>query len=108
MVTNSSLKEEGIIAVAHIAREIKEDMNDVCEFAAMVHPNWQNIGIGTFLLKLFSLTAHDLSFKKMIAYIWEDNIQMLKVFGKTDLPLKQSITNRVCTAELDLSFYKTV
>jgi acyl-CoA hydrolase/GNAT superfamily N-acetyltransferase len=106
VVTHSSLKEEGIIAVAHIARETKEDMNDVCEFAAMVHPNWQNIGIGTFLLKYILGTAYDLGFTKMIAYIWEDNIQMLKVFGKTDLPLKQITTNRVCTAELDLSFYK--
>jgi acyl-CoA hydrolase/GNAT superfamily N-acetyltransferase len=106
VVMHSSLKEEGIIAVAHIAREIKEDMHDVCEFAAMVHPNWQNIGIGTFLLKYILSIAHDMGFRKMIAYIWEDNVQMLKVFSKTGLPLRQNIANRVCTAELDLPFYK--
>jgi GNAT superfamily N-acetyltransferase len=74
----------------------------------MVHPNWQNIGIGTFLMKYILGIAQDLGFRRMIAYIWEDNIQMLKVFGKTDLPLKQNITNRVCTAELELPFHKAV
>lgn len=102
VVTHSGKGEEGILAVAHFAREHKPGMEDTAEFAAMVHPNWQNIGIGTYLFQYITEIARDLGFRRLSAYVWEDNIQMLKVFQKTGLPTHQTIANHVYTLEMDI------
>lgn len=71
-----------VIAAAQIAPEEEEDGKRVCEFAAMVDPAWQNKGICTYLLRYMMAVGRDLGFDLMCAYVWEDNVQMLKVFQK--------------------------
>lgn len=102
VVTHGNLREGDILAVAHFARENKPEVEDVCEFAAMVHPNWQNIGIGTFLFTYIAAIAKNMGFRRMSAYVWEDNIQMLRVFQKAGLPMHQTRSNHVFTVEIDI------
>lgn len=102
VVTHGSLREEEILAVAHFAREHKPGMQDVAEFAVMVHPNWQNIGIGTYLFAYITSIAREMGFKSLSAYVWEDNVQMLKVFQKAGFPLQQSVSNHVYTIRIDI------
>ena len=93
---------EAVLAVAHFARETKPGLENTCEFAVMVHPNWQNIGIGSFLFSYMVEIARDLGFSDMRAYVWEDNAQMLKVFEKAGLKAQTSLANHVCTIDMTL------
>ena len=75
-------EQERIAGVAHVAREETTGTRCICEFAAMVEPVWQNKGIGTYLLSSMTTIGKDLGFESIRAYIWEDNVQMLKAFEK--------------------------
>ncbi len=92
-------RETDIIAISHIAREDYDDRN-ACEFAVMVHPAWQNMGIGSFLFSYMLDIANKLGFRKMNAHVWEDNMRMLKVFEKSGLITKRHLEDRVCTVSM--------
>lgn len=102
VVQNSSEKQEGIIAVAHIAQEEDAGSRRVCEFATMVDPAWQNKGIGTYLLKCMMDIGRDFGFERMRAYIWEDNLQMLRAFEKTGRGMTQELDSHVYQVNMDI------
>lgn len=97
IVSDIAGKQENIAAVAHIAKEECVGSRSICEFAAMVDPAWQNKGIGTYLLNTMIDIGRDLGFNCLRAYIWEDNLQMLRSFEKT---------GRGMTQELECHVYK--
>ena len=97
VIQNGQGRQENILAVAHIAPEESKGARNVCEFAAMVDPSWQNQGIGTFLLKRMIAVSRDMGYSHMRAYVWEDNRQMLKAFEKL---------GRGMTQELDCHVYR--
>ncbi|HOO46389.1 MAG TPA: GNAT family N-acetyltransferase [Deltaproteobacteria bacterium] len=97
IVSDIAGKQENIAAVAHIAKEECVGSRTICEFAAMVDPAWQNKGIGTYLLNTMIDISRDLGFNCLRAYIWEDNLQMLRSFEKT---------GRGMTQELECHVYK--
>jgi len=103
VVTQSSRREGSILASAQFARENKPGLEHACEFAIVVHPNWQNIGIGTYLFTKIVDIAHDLGFFQMNAYVWEDNEQMLRVFNKSAVYMRKSLANHVYTIEMDIN-----
>jgi hypothetical protein len=69
----------------------------------MVHPAWQNRGIGSFLLKTMTGIAPQMGFTCMSAYVWEENTKMLKVFEKLGLPARITLEYHVVKLDLDLS-----
>jgi len=100
VVTELNRKKDSILALAHIARE--EGARETAEFAIMVHPEWQNTGTGSFLLSYMIKIGRDMGFKKISAYIWEDNIAMVRVFQKSSIPYKKNIKDHVLTIEADI------
>jgi len=102
VVQNGSAKQNHIIAVAHIASEEDIRGRRVCEFATMVDPAWQNKGIGTYLLKCMVGIGRDFGFQRLRAYIWEDNMQMLKAFEKTGCGMTQELDCHVYQVNMDI------
>ncbi|PKL35317.1 MAG: acetyl-CoA hydrolase [Spirochaetae bacterium HGW-Spirochaetae-1] len=101
VVTELNRNKDNVLAVAHIARENGDDKKDTAEFAAMVDPRWQNKGIGTYLLKYMTEIAGNMGFKKLSAYVWEDNMAMIRVIQKEAAHLQSSSDTRVITFEMD-------
>lgn len=91
-----------IVAIAHIVRDDDGDHRSTCEFAAMVHPAWQNRGVGSFLLGEMAAIACEMTFTRMRAYVWEDNARMQKVFEKLGLPTRITLEFHVAKIEVDL------
>lgn len=102
VVQNAAVKQEQIIAVAHIAQEEDTKGRRVCEFAAMVDPAWQNKGIGTHLLKSMFHLGKKLGFERMRAYVWEDNRQMLRSFEKLGCGMTQELDCHVYRISISL------
>jgi len=102
VVFNRDGTREHLIAVAHIARESEDKLASTCEFAIMVHPRWQNKGIGSYLVKYMSDIARDHGYGCMRAYIWEDNLQMFKVFKKIGCSINRSEEYRIHKIDIDI------
>lgn len=103
VVTEARNRDERILAVAHYTCEaVDRSSGETCEFAIMVHPNWQNMGIGSFLLRYLIDIAKDNGFKHMSAHVWEDNAQMLHVFKKAGYKIEDSLNNHVYNLSIDL------
>lgn len=91
-----------VVAITHICRDRDERDRRVCEFAVMVHPAWQNAGLGTYLLQTMVQLARNLGFVTLRAYVWDENVRMLKVFGKLDLSMTASVDCSVVRMDFDL------
>jgi acyl-CoA hydrolase/GNAT superfamily N-acetyltransferase len=103
VVTQSENRDGTILAVSHFARELQPERENECEFAVIVHPAWQNKGIGSYLFTSLLAIARENGFIRMNAYVWEDNAQMLKVFEKAGLPSSKSLAEHVYTIQMDIS-----
>jgi len=78
------MRDNRVLAVTHYAEDTEAgSLEDVCEFAIMVHPEWQNRGIGYRLLNHIIDIARDNGFKYMSYSVWEDNTHMLHLIKKT-------------------------
>lgn len=102
VVESENGDSRGIIAIAHIIRDEEDEERQTCEFAVMVHPDHQNQGIATSLLKLMASIAPEMGFDCMRAYVWEGNIRMQKVFEKLGLAERITIEYHVAKIEIDL------
>ncbi|HQI82852.1 MAG TPA: GNAT family N-acetyltransferase [Deltaproteobacteria bacterium] len=91
-----------IAAITHIVRDEEDAERNSCEFAVMVHPAWQNAGLGTYLLRLMVDIAGTLGFRVFRAFVWEENVRMLRVFDKIDLPMRASVDCRVVRLDYEL------
>ncbi|MGO9146632.1 MAG: GNAT family N-acetyltransferase [Desulfomonilia bacterium] len=91
-----------IIAITHIIMDNEEAKRRTCEFAVMVHPEWQNIGLGSYLLKTMTRIAPELGFEVFCAYIWEENTKMLHAFDKLELHRYATTGYNVVKIEYDL------
>jgi len=102
VVESENGDSRGIIAIAHVIRDDEDDERNTCEFAVMVHPDCQNKGIATFLLRLMASIAPEMGFDCMRAYVWEGNTRMQRVFEKLGLPERITIEYHVAKIEIDL------
>lgn len=66
----------------------------------MVDPSWQNQGIGSFLLSRMIAVGRDLGYSLMRAYVWEDNMQMLRAFEKLGCGMTQELDCHVYRVSL--------
>ena len=92
----------GIIGITHIIMEKEDNDRRTCEFAVMVHPAWQNLGLGSYLLKSMTTIALDLGFEIFRAYIWEENTKMLHAFEKLNLHMDASVEYNVVKLDYNL------
>lgn len=99
--------EEGqtksLVAIAHICREREVENRVICEFAVMVHPAWQNMGLGTYLLRTMAEIAREHGFTIFRAYVWEENVRMLRVFEKLSLHMTALVDYSVIRMDYELT-----
>ena len=80
-------EKEEIIAVGRYTVDKKTNM---AETSFVVHDDWQNKGIGTFLLKYLIKIAKENGILGFTAYVLGMNRCMLHVFHKTDYEIKSN------------------
>jgi len=71
------------------------------EVAFIVRDNWQNRGIGTFLLKYLATIARGQGIAGFTAEVLADNMPMLAVLRKSGFRLRSQLDGRVHSIELD-------
>ncbi len=91
-----------IIGITHIIMDKEDNKRRTCEFAVMVHPAWQNLGLGFYLLNSMTKIALDLEFEIFRAYIWEQNTKMLHAFEKLNLHMNASVEYNVVKLDYEL------
>lgn len=96
-------KQERIVAVAHIAPDEESLGRRVCEFAAMVDPAWQSLGIGTYLFESMLAISRTLAYEIVRAIVWRDNQSMLKVLEKSSYPMSRTVDSHAYQVDIALS-----
>jgi GNAT superfamily N-acetyltransferase len=89
---------EEIIA---IGRYYLDPRTNQAEVAFTVHDDWQRRGIGTFLFKHLTQIAKRYGIKGFTAEVLGENNAMLKVFNKTRLKKRRSMSGGVVSLEFD-------
>jgi acyl-CoA hydrolase/GNAT superfamily N-acetyltransferase len=88
---------EQIVAVGHY---IRDHHTNYAEVAFTTHQDWQNRGIGTFLLQYLIRIAKEKDIKGFTADVLARNTPMLKVFYKAGYPLKTHLEYGVYEIEI--------
>jgi acyl-CoA hydrolase/GNAT superfamily N-acetyltransferase len=90
---------EQIVAVG---RYIRDPHSNLAEVAFTTHQDWQNRGIGTFLLQYLIRIAKEKNIKGFTADVLARNAPMMTVFSKTGYHVKTRLEYSVY--ELEISF----
>lgn len=88
---------EQIVAVG---RYIRDPHTNFAEVAFTTHQDWQNRGIGTFLLQYLIRIAKEKNIKGFTADVLARNTPMNKVFSKAGYPLKTHLEYGVYELEI--------
>jgi acyl-CoA hydrolase/GNAT superfamily N-acetyltransferase len=91
---------ERIIAVGRYG--LLGDCSDVAEMAFTVRDDWQNIGIGSYLLDYLAGIAKERGVKSFTAEILENNGPMLRILNKARRPVECVYTDGVYIATMRL------
>ncbi len=91
---------EEIVAVGQY---IRDPHSNFAEVAFTTGKDWQNRGIGTFLLQYLVLIAKEKNIKGFTADVLARNTPMMKVFSKTGYPLKAHLESGVYELEIPFS-----
>ena len=89
---------EQIVAVG---RYIRDPRSNLAEVAFTTHQDWQNRGIGTFLLRYLMRIAREKNIKGFTADVLARNTPMMKVFAKTGCPMKTRLEYGVYELEIE-------
>jgi acyl-CoA hydrolase len=90
--------------IVAIGRYIRDPNTNFAEVAFTTHHDWQNRGIGTFLLNYLVRIAKEKNIKGFTADVLARNTPMMKVFSKTGYPMKTHLESGVY--ELEMPFTK--
>jgi GNAT superfamily N-acetyltransferase len=77
------------------ARLIQEQGSDFGEVAFLIDASCQNIGVGSYLLELLIIEARRRGLSGLTAQVLAENRAMIKVFEKTNLPVKTNLNSGV-------------
>lgn len=83
-----------------IGQYIRDPQTNFAEVAFTTGKDWQNRGIGTFLLKYLIRIAKEKNIKGFTADVLARNTAMLKVFSKTGYPVKTHLESGVYELEI--------
>lgn len=89
----ASVKENDVSIHAGIGRYIMAkdgETSKKAELAFAVIEEYQGLGIATLLLKHLTILAKESGIKEFTAVVLPDNIKMLEVFRRSNLPMKTS------------------
>jgi RimJ/RimL family protein N-acetyltransferase len=78
---------EHIVGVARFARATADAVE--AEAAIAVRDDWQKMGLGTHLLTLLVPLARSMGIERFFAWIMAENIHMLRIVKKADLPMRR-------------------
>jgi acyl-CoA hydrolase/GNAT superfamily N-acetyltransferase len=92
--------KEKIVAVG---RYIRDPNTNFAEVAFTTDHEWQDRGVGTFLLRYLIRIARENNIKGFTADVLSQNTPMMKVFGKSGYPLKSNLEYGVY--ELEIPFF---
>lgn len=92
--------KEKIVAVG---RYVRDPNTDFAEVAFTTDHDWQNRGIGTFLLQYLIRIAREKDIKGFTADVLSQNTPMMKVFTKTGYPVKTNLEYGVYELEIPFS-----
>ena len=76
-----------VVGVARFARATADDVE--AEAAIVVRDDFQRMGLGTHLLTLLMPLAHSKGIKRFFAWIMAENMHMLKIIKKANLPMRR-------------------
>lgn len=77
--------------IVGIGQYVRNAETNFAEVAFTTHQDWQNRGIGTFLLQYMIRIAKEKNIEGFSADVLSENGPMLKVFSKTGYPLKSTL-----------------
>jgi acyl-CoA hydrolase/GNAT superfamily N-acetyltransferase len=89
--------------IVAIGRYIRDPHSNFAEVAFTTHQDWQNRGIGTFLLQYLVRIAKEKNIKGFTADVLARNTHMMKVFSKAGHPLKTHLESGVYELEIPFS-----
>lgn len=100
----ASVLENGAQIPVGIARYIMSDdsAGKEAEMAFAIEDAYQGMGIGTLILKHLSKIAREAGIAVLTALVLPENVEMLRVFAKSGLPL-ETTTNAVGVIEIKLT-----
>ena len=88
--------------IVAIGQYIRDPQTNFAEVAFTTGKDWQNRGIGTFLLQYLIRIAKEKNIKGFTADVLARNTPMMKVFSKTGYPIKTHLESGVY--ELEITF----
>ena len=91
---------EQIVAVG---RYIRDPHTNFAEVAFTTNQDWQNRGIGTFLLQYLIRIAKEKNIRGFTADVLARNTHMMKVFNKAGFPIKTHLESGVYEIEIPFS-----
>jgi acyl-CoA hydrolase/GNAT superfamily N-acetyltransferase len=89
--------KERIVAVG---RYVRDPNTDLAEVAFTTDHDWQDRGIGTFLLRYLIRIAKEKGIKGFTADVLSQNTPMMKVFAKSGCPMKTNLEYGVYELEI--------
>ncbi|HQG31756.1 MAG TPA: GNAT family N-acetyltransferase, partial [Deltaproteobacteria bacterium] len=89
--------KEKIVAVG---RYVRDPNTDYAEVAFTTSRDWQNRGIGTFLLQYLIRIAQEKGIKGFTADVLAQNTPMMKVFARSGYPMKTNLEYGVYELEI--------
>jgi len=100
VLTVGAGSDERLIADGRYVRVVSG--GDVAEVAFTVRDDYQHRGAATLLLRELVAIARERGVRKFVALVLDDNRQMLEVFRRSKLPLRESLVDGVRHVVLNL------
>jgi GNAT superfamily N-acetyltransferase len=92
--------------IVAIGRYFRDPHSNFAEVAFTTHQDWQNRGIGTFLLRYLIRIAREKNIRGFTADVLSGNKPMMQVFSKTGYPLTTHLDADVYELRIDFSSEK--
>ena len=97
------VREHDVPVIIAASRYILDRKSNTAEVAFLVRDDWQDRGIGSFLMSYIIRIARQRGIKTFTAEVLPQNIAMLHVFHSTGLKVETKMEEGSCLVRIDLS-----